>query len=125
MHMSERTQYRLTFYRNVRDSLTVLPTGIAPRQDSTGVTALISRSLSRVLTGSADAGYSLQNVLGGETTIFRSRVELSYSMTPAMSSYLRAAYLHRLSDRNLVAVSPQSDNLSDTSITIGIRRQFF
>jgi hypothetical protein len=86
---------------------------------------LISHDLTPVLTGAADAGYSIHDVLGGQNTIFRTRAELTYLMTPVMTSYLRAAYLHRLSDRALVAVSPESGNLSDASITIGIRRQLF
>jgi hypothetical protein len=125
LHESERTRYRLTVHRLIRDGLTVLPTGVPPGENSTGVTALISHDLTRVLTGAAEAGYSIHDVLGGQNTIFRTRVELTYLMTPIMTSYLRAAYLHRLSDRALVAVSPESDNLSDASITIGIRRQLF
>jgi len=124
LHESERTRYRLTF-STVRDPLVEFATGTLPRENSTGVDALISHSLNRLLTGSASAGYSVHGVLDGQNTMFRTRAELTYLMTPVMTSFLRATYLHRLSDRALVAVSPLSDNLSDVSISIGIQRQLF
>ena len=137
LHIADRTQYRLTAYRTVYDTLSTVPLGITlpggsisvpvtirSRGTSTGADLEISRNMTPHLTGSLDANYSVQDALGGQYRLFGVSLNFSYLMTPQMQTFLNAAYLHRDSNAALVAVSPFSGSLSDASIMIGISRQF-
>ena len=128
VHITDRTQYRLTGYRTLTDTLTPLVGGIQNSARATGFEAGISRNITPVLTGSVGASYSLQDQSGGQFAgryrIFDGNVGLTYLMTAKMQAYVTATYSARQSDMSLVAASPFSGNLSDASITIGLRRQF-
>jgi hypothetical protein len=125
LHQSDRTRYRISALTSVRDRLTESVEGLPPSEDVKSITGVISRTLTPLVTGNVTTEYSIHNVFGGENEIFRTSVGLSWQMTPIMSSFLRAAYLHRTSDRALVAVAPLSDNLSDVNIIVGVSRQLF
>ena len=124
IHMTDRTQYRLTGYRTIYDTLTPLIGGIQNNGRATGLDARISRNITPILTGSVGMNYSVQDQFGSQYRTFVGNVGLSYSMTANMQAYVTATYLARQSNATLVAASPFSGNLSDATITIGLHRQF-
>jgi hypothetical protein len=124
IHMTDRTQYRLTGYRTTYDTLTPLVGGIQNNGQATGLDAAISRNITPNLTGSVGMNYSVQDQFGSQYRIFGGNVGLTYLMTAHMQAYVTATYLARRSDTTLVAASPFSGNLSVATITIGLHRQF-
>ena len=125
LHVSDRTRYRISAVTTFRDRLTETPDGLPPQEDLKGIMGVVSRTLTPVTTGEISVNYSIHDALGGQNEIFRTRLSFTWQMTPIMSSFLQAAYLHRTSDRALVAIAPLSDNLTDANIIVGIRRQLF
>jgi len=124
LHSGERTQYRLTGYRTVRDILTSLSPTISPRQESTGVLASVSRALRPNLSGVLSTTYTMYDLGGSQTEIFLSSLTFNYIMNPQMQLFVSGAYLKRDTDNTLATLSPLSSSLSDGSVTVGLRRQF-
>jgi predicted porin len=75
------------------------------------------------LNGGLEANYSVNDQFGIDYDIFGGSLTLNYSFSPRTLSYFRAAYVQRQSDAALAALSPLSSDVSDTIVTIGIRRQ--
>jgi uncharacterized protein (PEP-CTERM system associated) len=124
VHVLDRTQYRVTGFWTHYQTLTVLPAGIPSEGTSTGVELGIFRTVTPQLTGGLTSSYTVQDAFGGQYSILAASIDLSYSFSQRTQLFYRAAYIHRGSDAALVAVSPVSGNVTDTSVTIGIRRQF-
>jgi hypothetical protein len=124
VHVLDRTQYRVTGFWTHYQTLTVLPAGIPSEGTSTGVELGIFRTVTPQLTGGLTSSYTVQDAFGGQYSILAASIDLSYSFSQRTQLFYRAAYIHRGSDAALVAVSPVSGNVTDTSVTLGIRRQF-
>ena len=123
VHDSDIAQFRLTAFRTLVNRLTV-EIGI-PTVTSTGATFTISRNVNPNLTGDIDLTYRRQELLGGEHTVYSTRLNFNYMFSMLTSAYLRFAYMRRLTDAALVAAtSPLSSSTSDASVIIGIRREF-
>jgi predicted porin len=122
-HEADIAQFRLTGFRTTANQLTVLTA--TPTITSTGATLIVSRNLNPSLTGSVNAGFTREELLGGASSSYSTQFNLTYSFSTATQAYLLGAYIHRLSSTSLVAAtSPLSGSVSDASITIGIRRVF-
>ena len=124
-YTSERTQYRLTGFATLYDTLTVLPTGFPSTGRSRGGDFAVFRTMTPQLTGGFDLWYAIDDTLGGQYKLFRGTVNAEYSFSPRTSVFLTGAYIARTADDALVAVSPSSADTSDTSVTIGIRRTLY
>jgi hypothetical protein len=122
VHIADRMQYRLTGYWSSYDAV-VLTAGI-PQQTSTGVEFAVFRNINPRLTGNVTVDYNSQSILGGDFSTISGYVALYYELTARMQIYFRTAYIQRLTSAALVSVSPGTTDLSDTAITIGVRRQF-
>ena len=124
LYVADRTDFRLTGYRTWYDTLTTTASGPLPETMSIGAEFAANRRLTPRLSGTATASYMVQDVLGGRYDIFAGAIDVNYTISPVMTTFFRAAYIHRLSNAALVAASPITTNESDASVTIGIARQF-
>ena len=125
LHVSDRTQYRLTGFHTDYKTLTLLAPGVSPVGTSTGVDLTVSRNMTPRLIGAVDASYSKISDVGGRYGYWVGNVSLNYSMTPVMQSYFAAGYSRRGASTSLAALSALSGSYSEAHITIGIRRQFY
>jgi hypothetical protein len=125
VHISDRTQYRLTGFHTDYETLSQLTAGVSPQGNSTGVDMTISRNMTPRLTSGVDVSYSNVDDLGGKYNLYQGSFNLSYLMTPAMQGYFLAGYSRRGTSAALAALSPFSGTYSEAHITVGIRRQFY
>jgi hypothetical protein len=123
LYIADRTDLRLTAYRTSYDTLTVL-SGALPQTTSTGFEFAANRRLTPRLSATATVNYLMQDVLGGRYDLLNGSIDVDYTISPVMTAFFRAAYVHRLSNAALVAASPITTNESDATVTIGIARQF-
>ena len=125
VYTAERTQYRLTGYATIYDTLTVLPTGIPPQGRARGGEFAVFRTMTPQLTGGFEVNYSVQDALGGTFDLLGGNIDVNYSISPLTSVFFQSAYIRRVASDDLLAVSPSSVDTSDTIVTIGIRRQIY
>ena len=121
IHIADRMQYRLTGFWIAYDPVT-LSSG-ALQQTSTGGDFSVSRNINPFLSAGLGANYAIQHVLGAHFSTITGTLTVNYQVSVLMQVYFRTAYISRLSSVALVNLSPLSDSVSDTAITIGIRRQ--
>ena len=119
----DRTQYLLTGFATIYDTLTVVPSAIPTRGRSRGGQFSIYRTMTPQLTGGLDLGYTIEDTLGGQYNLFRGMVNANYNLSLRTAVFMTAAYVRRHSDDDLIAMVPSSADTSETSVTIGIRRQ--
>jgi uncharacterized protein (PEP-CTERM system associated) len=120
VHSIDRTQFRITGFDTTYDAVTI-NSGL-PNQTSYGLQAVISRNMTPRLTGSLEADYSVQNMLGGQFSLLGGNFAINYALTPWLNAYLRGTYQQRISDAAILANSPLSGNVSQATITIGIHQ---
>jgi uncharacterized protein (PEP-CTERM system associated) len=125
IHISDRTQYRLTAFHTDYETLSQLALGISPQGISTGVDLSISRNMTPRLTSAVDVSYSKVGDLGGKYNFYQTNLSLNYLMSPVMQGYASAGYSRRGTSASLAALSPLSGTYSEAHITVGIRRQFY
>jgi uncharacterized protein (PEP-CTERM system associated) len=124
VHISERTQYRLTGYDTIYDTLTPVGSGLSPNGTSTGVQMVVSRAMTPRLTGSIQLDYSVLSDLGSRFSLYQGTASLGYSLSPTLQTYFNAAYMQRSSGNQLSGLSPLSGSLTGVSVTIGISKKF-
>lgn len=125
LYEGERTHVRAMAFGSIRDILTPVEPNIDTEQKIIGANLAVERDILRSLKGIVEAGYSIQDIFGGQNRILHARGELAYSVTPETFLYLRGAYVRRQSSHELTDITPAAGDLSDTEITIGIRRILF
>jgi uncharacterized protein (PEP-CTERM system associated) len=125
VHISDRTQYRMTIFHTDYKTLSQVPVGFSQDGTSSGVDLAVSRNMTPRLTGSIDGSYSKANDLGGKYDIYQGNLNLNYLLSPVMQTYFLTGYTHRNTSAALAAASPLSAGYSEYHITIGIRRQFY
>jgi uncharacterized protein (PEP-CTERM system associated) len=126
VHISGRTQYRLTGFHTDYDTLTRLTPGfISPQGTSTGVDTAISRTMTPRLTGTIDASFTSAHDIGIKYNLYQGSFNLNYLLSPVMQIYFLAGYSHRTSGAALTALSPLSADYSEAHITVGLHRQFY
>lgn len=122
VHIADRMQYRLTGFWLSYDPV-VQTTGFS-QQTMEGADIAVFRNINPYLSGAADIGYTDYRMLGANFSTISGNVTLTYQLSALTALYFRTAYIARLSSAALIAVSPGTTNMSDTAITLGIRRQF-
>jgi hypothetical protein len=131
VHISGRTQYRMTGFHTDYDTLTQFTPGlfapgfISPQGTSTGVDFAISRTMTPRLTGTVEATYTSAHENGIGYNLYQSSFNLNYLLSPVMQVYFLAGYSHRSSGAALTALSPLSADYSEAHITVGLHRQFY
>jgi hypothetical protein len=126
VHISTRTQYRLSIFHTDYDTLTQLGPGVfSPQGNSTGFDFLVSRSIRPYLTGAVEASYAKADDFGSKYSYYTGSVSANYVLGARTQAYFVGAYSHRTSGITLSAASPLSSDYSEARITIGIRRQLF
>jgi hypothetical protein len=124
VHISDRTQYRLSGYGTAYDTLTPLAPGLSPNGTSIGVDMVVSRTMTPRLTGSIQLDYAVLSDLGSRYSLYQAGASLGYTLSPTLQTYLRAAYMQRSSGNQLSGLSPLSGSLTGVSVTIGITKTF-
>jgi uncharacterized protein (PEP-CTERM system associated) len=122
LQQSDRTQYRLTGFYTQSDTLTRLTTGLPRTGNATGATFDISRNMTQNLVGSISGTYERTNYFSADYRIALARISLNYSISPLTQIFGRATYYDRALASG-TALSPVGGDLSDASVTIGLRRQ--
>jgi uncharacterized protein (PEP-CTERM system associated) len=126
VHISGRTQYRLTGFHTDYDTLTQLGAAVfSPQGKATGVDFIVSRTIRPQLTGSIDAGYTTADDFGSRYSIYTGNISANYTLGARTQAYLVTGYSHRSSSTALAAASPLSADYSEARITIGVRRQLY
>ena len=125
LHISDRTQYRLTGFHTQFDTLTEVTTGFSQEGDSTGLDLTISRNMTPLLVSAVSANVSSVNDLGGNYKTYQINLNVNYALSPFTQVFFSTSYSHRSSETSLAASSPLSGDYSDARVTVGINRRFF
>jgi uncharacterized protein (PEP-CTERM system associated) len=126
VHISGRTQYRLTAFHTDYDTLSQLGAAVfSPQGRSTGTEFIVSRSIRPQLTGSVAVSYTKASDFGFKYSYYSGNVSANYVLGARTSAYLFTAYTHRSSSESLAATSPLSADYSEARVMIGVRRQLY
>jgi hypothetical protein len=120
VHTLPRTVVSLTFYGTVRDYLLPLP-GFSSRQTIYGGDLNGSFDLTRDITLTAAADYSVAREFGGLDKIGVFSTSLNYTISPAWSAFGRLNFLER-SSRESIAFA--NGTMTDVQAGAGLRYTF-
>jgi uncharacterized protein (PEP-CTERM system associated) len=126
VHISGRTQFRLTAFHTDYQALTeVSGPAFSPQGRSSGTEFVVSRNITPLLTGAVDLNYTKASDLGFKYSYYSGSISANYALGAKTSAYLLAAYFQRGSGESLAAASSISGYYSEARITIGLRRQLY
>lgn len=119
---TERQIYNLSLFATLRDRLDVSPFPLLNRKEETyGVRATVSHSLSRDLRAMVAATASRAHEFNGTDRILEGMFNLNYTANEKLSFFFNTDVINRES-KNLIGFA--NGNLTDVRVTVGVRKSF-